>query len=291
MHARRLILLASAGLLAAQLQGILTSPPAAACDSGQSCPSPVVVQANAGMGSVRVGVSVPGSSSPGGSGGSGGSNGSGGGSHAAGSAVGAPGSAASNPFFIGDVPPAAPAAAGAPPAPPPPPPAIALARAAWGQLVLPSPQPGRYPSGILRESGHPYTIVNANTWFWTAPETWQTLSKTVTVGAVWGRATATPTRLSLQPGDGHAEVSCPGPGAPWQANDTTWLAPVNPAGCSYKYSKSSLGRINDQVSARYTITWTITWAGSDGTGGTFGQMLTDTPVAFAVAEVQTVRIK
>lgn len=156
--------------------------------------------------------------------------------------------------------------------------------------MLPSPQPGRYPSGILRESGHPYTIVNANTWFWTAPETWQTLSKTVTVGAVWGRATATPTRLSLQPGDGHAEVSCPGPGAPWQANDTTWLAPVNPTGCSYKYSKSSLGRINDQVSARYTITWTITWAGSDGTGGTFGQMLTDTPVAFAVAEVQTVRI-
>ena len=231
--------------------------------------------------------------------------------------VGAPGSAASNPFFIGDVPPgyggltaacpappgdaawaaycagaaAAPAAAGAPPAPPPPPPAIALARAAWGQLVLPSPQPGRYPSGILRESGHPYTIVNANTWFWTAPETWQTLSKTVTVGAVWGRATATPTRLSLQPGDGHAEVSCPGPGSSWQANDTTWLAPVNPTGCSYKYSKSSLGRINDQVSARYTITWTITWAGSDGTGGTFGQMLTDTPVAFAVAEIQTVRIE
>lgn len=154
---------------------------------------------------------------------------------------------------------------------------------------MPTPVPSRYPSGTLKESGHPYTIVNANTWFWTDPGTWQPVSKTVTAGAVWGKATASPVSLSFTPGDGSRTVSCPGPGSPWKANERTWLAPVNPQGCSYRYSKSSLGvGGDDQVTATYTITWNVTWTGSDGSSGAFNNMQTSTPSRFAVAEVQTV---
>lgn len=227
-------------------------------------------------------------------------------------------SASSNPFFPGNVtpgaggltapcpaagpafcsapPPAAVpvAAPGAPAAPvaPPPPTSAQLALAAIGELVMPSPAPSRYPSGILKESGHPYTIVNANTWFWTDPATFQPVSKTVTAGAVWGRATASPVSLGFTPGDGSHSVSCPGPGRPWKANDQTWLAPVNPQGCSYRYLQSSLGvGGDDQVTATYTITWNVTWSGSDGSGGAFNNMQTQTTARFAVAEVQTVVVK
>ena len=146
--------------------------------------------------------------------------------------------------------------------------------------------------GTLKESGHPYTIVNANTWFWSDPTTWQPVNKTVTVGAVWGAATATPVSLNFTPGDGSRTVSCPGPGQAWKANEQTWLAPVNAQGCSYRYPNSSLGvGGDDQVTATYTITWNVTWTGSDGTSGAFTNMQTQTTSRFAVAEVQTVVVK
>ncbi len=183
---------------------------------------------------------------------------------------------------------AAPAAAGAPAAPLPPT-SAQLAQAAFGELVMPLPMPSRYPSGVLRTDGHPYTIVNANTWFWTDPATWQPVSKTVTAGAVWGKATASPVSLSFTPGDGSSPVSCNGPGSEWKANEQTWLAPANPDGCSYRYPNSSLGvGGDDQVTATYTITWNVTWSGSDGTGGAFNNLQTQTDSRFAVAEVQTV---
>ncbi len=146
--------------------------------------------------------------------------------------------------------------------------------------------------GILKENGHPYTVVNANTWFWTDPATFQPVSKTVTAGAVWGKATATPVSLTFTPGDDGQPVTCDGPGQEWQTNDQTWLPPVNPQGCSYKYPNSSLGvGGDDQVTATYAITWKVTWTGSDGTSGAFNGMQTQTPSRFAVAEVQTVVVR
>ena len=272
---------------------------------------------------MQIGLVAPGGGSAAPAGKASGGGGSGGSKAAAAGSGGAyqgGSSVSSNPFFMGDTPadpttglsapcpaagpavctvpqqPAAPAAAPAPapaaPAAPPPPSAFSLAVAAFGELVMPRPVPSRYPSGTLKTNGHPYTIVNANTWFWTDPATWQPVSKTVTAAAVWGTATATPARLSFTPGDGSRPVSCPGPGSPWKANEQTWLAPVNPQGCSYRYPKSSLGvGGDDQVSATYTITWNVTWSGSDGSSGTFNNLQTSTTSRFAVAEVQTVIVK
>ena len=172
---------------------------------------------------------------------------------------------------------------------PPPPPSIALATAAYGQLVMPTPVPSHYPTGTLRENGHPYTLVNANTWFWTDPATWQPVSKTVTAGAVWGKATATPISLSFTPGDGARAVTCPGPGTAFKATVDTWVSPVNPQGCSYRYPNSSYGiGGDDQVTSTYTITWRVDWTGSDGTSGAFNSLQTQTTSRFSVAELQTV---
>jgi len=305
MHSRTLTSLGRAGLLVGLLSG-LTVHSAWADGSGTPPPPPVIVTPGQGLGGVIIGVHDPGSgAAPPGGGGNTITPVGGGGAYQGGAGTSNnpffPGNVATNPSFPLGCPPDPSNAAwvafcnppaatpGAPAAPPPPPPSIALARAAWGELVMPVPVPSRYPSGTLPQDGHPYTIVKANTWFWTDPATWQPVSKTVTAGAVWGRATATPVLLSFTPGDGSRSVSCAGPGSAWKANDQTWLAPVNPQGCSYRYTKSSLGvGGDDQVTAAYTNTWNVTWSGSDGTSGVFNNMQTSTVSRFAVAEVQTV---
>ncbi len=326
MHARAVTRLGRAGLLAAVLSGIVAGhawavdppkPPIVVTPGSGQGQVGIGVYAPgggnpSGNGGGATGGNAPGGGNPSGNGG--------GGSVVPVGATGGTGSAAGgngNPFIPGNLPvtgpffycppdlnnpawvaacnppaaPAAPAGGGAPapPPPPPPPPSIALAQAAWGQLVMPSPVPSRYPSGTLKTDGHPYTLVNANTWFWTDPATWQPVSKTVTAGAVWGKATATPVSLGFTPGDGSRTVTCTGPGSAWVANEQTWVAPVNPQGCSYRYPKSSLGVGGDnQVTSTYTITWKVTWTGSDGTSGTFNNMQTQTTSRFAVAELQTV---
>ncbi len=312
MHTRRVTCLLAAGLFAGLLHEVSAASPAFACGGvADPCPPPggVIVAPGAGGTGVTIGVGSPGK------GGTGPGTGSGG---PEGGVVIQPvfGSSpvSANPFFPGNLPanpqfplgcppdPAnaawvafcnPPAAApGAPAAPPPPPPSIALAQQAWGELVLSTPKPSRYPTGILKESGHPYTVVNANTWFWTDPATFQPVSKTVTAGTVWGKAAATPVSLTFTPGDGSHPVTCKGPGQAWQPNDQMWLPPANPQGCSYQYPNSSLGvGGDDQVTATYTITWKVTWTGSDGTSGAFNGMQTRTASRFAVAEAQTVVVR
>ncbi len=307
MHTRKVMLLLGAGLLVGQVHGLAAATPAYACDANNPCtPPPVIVEPGRGSG-VGIWVNGPGSGGSGGAGGGGGvvqpvvQNGP----VATNNNPFFPGSSPTNPLFpLGCPPnptnaawvaacnPTAPAAPGAPAAPPAPPPSIMLAQQAWGELTLPPPNPSRSPSGILKESGHPYTVVNADTWFWTDPATFQPVSKTVTAGTVWGKATATPVSLTFTPGDGSHPVTCKGPGQVWQPNDQVWLPPANPQGCSYQYPNSSLGvGGDDQVTATYTITWMVTWTGSDGTSGAFNGMQTQTASRFAVAEAQTVVVR
>ncbi|HEV7148353.1 MAG TPA: hypothetical protein VGN48_15290 [Pedococcus sp.] len=73
--------------------------------------------------------------------------------------------------------------------------------------------------------------------------------------------------LSFAPGDGGSAVICPGPGTALKATTETWVAPVNPQGCSRRYRKSS-----------YEI------GGDD-------QVTAYTPSRFSVAELHTVVIR
>jgi hypothetical protein len=160
-----------------------------------------------------------------------------------------------------------------------------LARQALSTLVVPSPTTGRYPAGTMRD-GQPFTVVNAYTWFWTDPGSFRELTARADAGGVWAQVTVTPTAFSFTPGDGAAAVSCPGPGVAWQPSDGVW-AP-SPAGCDYRYPHSSIHQPDRQVTATYSIRWSVAWTSSTGASGTLPDLTTTSNATFAVAEVEAV---
>jgi hypothetical protein len=160
-----------------------------------------------------------------------------------------------------------------------------LAQEALDTLTIPPPQPGRYPAGTLRD-GTPYTVVRAETWYWTGAATWQTLTARASAGAVWAQVTVTPSRLTFTPGNGSPAVGCAGPGSVWQASDGPWAS--SPSGCQYSYAHTSINDPGQVVMATYGIEWTVTWTGSGGASGTLTIPPTTATATFAVAEVQAV---
>ena len=171
---------------------------------------------------------------------------------------------------------------------PAPPTAIDLARTAYGELHPGAPVPGRYPSGSLKD-GRPYTIVQTHMWFSTSPGSWAASSKKVCAGALCATATAKPTTLAFDPGNGDSSVSCPGPGTTFQRpSGGSWVPGRQPQGCDYQYTTSSYGDPNGEVSSTYTIGWTVTWTATNGQGGTFDDLQSTATSRFAVAELQSV---
>ena len=69
----------------------------------------------------------------------------------------------------------------------------------------------------------------------------------------------------------------------WNSHYGPW-AP-SPVGGDFEYQHNSGNGI---VTATYTITFQITWVGSQNTGGAFAAKPTATTSTFAVAEEQTV---
>ncbi len=161
-----------------------------------------------------------------------------------------------------------------------------LAQQALATLTIPTPKPGRYPAGTLKD-GRPYTVVGpAYTWFWTDPGRFQTLSATASAGGVSSTVMVTPSALTFTPGDGATALSCSGPGVAWTRSDGPWAA--SPAGCDYQYPHSSIHAPNGEVTATYGIRWTITWTSNVGDDGTLPDLTTTATSTFAVAEVESV---
>lgn len=175
----------------------------------------------------------------------------------------------------------------------PPPTAADLAQAAYGELTFAAVTPERYPSGTLPD-GRGYTVVNAYTWFWVSTTSWHADPKTVCTpgGALCATAIATPTILTFDPGDGASAVSCDGPGMPWHRQASgSWVPERQPDGCDYRYTRSTFGAPSGVLTARYSITWTVTWTGTNGTSGTLAPLQTTATSTFAVAELQSVVIR
>jgi len=166
--------------------------------------------------------------------------------------------------------------------------AAQLAQSAYRLLSLPDPVPSRYPTGSLKD-GRPYTIVQTHMWFWSDPSVWKPLSKTVCAGALCATATASPSSLSFDPGNGDQPVSCAGPGTAWvRPAGGSWVPAPQPQGCDYQYAASTYGYPNGELTAAYTITWGVKWTGTNGTSGTLNPLATTVNSAFAVAELQSV---
>lgn len=181
-------------------------------------------------------------------------------------------------------PPAPPGTGGAGPAAPPPPAAIDLAQLAKASFKLPKPTGHRSPGETQLIDGWPFSWVNLWTYYWTDPATWQPLTATAEAGGVSATVTATPTGLSFNPGDGGQTVTCAGPGRPWVDSDGN--EPPTAGACGYQYTRASSGPITSTT----TITWQVSWSGSDGTGGQLAGMSTSTSGQLRILQIQTVTV-
>ncbi|GAB2677328.1 hypothetical protein GCM10027271_42700 [Saccharopolyspora gloriosae] len=169
-------------------------------------------------------------------------------------------------------------------APAPPSPGV-LAGQAAEQLQLPLPTPSHSPDVALPD-GRSATVVGEHTWFWTEPARWEPVSRRVQAGAVWAEVTATPERLSFDPGNEQGLVSCPGPGTPY---DRSFGVHAPSPDCDVVYQRSSADEPGEQVRAQWAITWAVSWRGFDGiapTGGQLPDMTSRAAADLAVVEAQ-----
>lgn len=160
-----------------------------------------------------------------------------------------------------------------------------LALRALAGFVLPNPSGHRSPSETLTYDGYPFTYVHLWLYFWTAASRWKTLSATARAGGNWATVTATPVSLSYAPGDGSTPVVCAGPGRPWTDADGN-AAPAEGA-CGYRYERVT----SQPLTATQTITWQLSWKGSNGSAGVFPDRSTSTSGQLQVMQIETVVVR
>ena len=130
---------------------------------------------------------------------------------------------------------------------------------AIGELIIPQLQPRTAPP--RGRDG----LVGLPEWFWVPRAVWGPVSRTVTAGPVWARATAVPEKIIFNPGGGQPGVTCDGPGTAYQP---ALSASAQHTDCSYTYDQPSAGQPGNAFAASVTVLWNVFWVGSGGTGGT-----------------------
>lgn len=136
---------------------------------------------------------------------------------------------------------------------------VDLLKIAIGELSVPTLAARTAPP--LGKNG----LVGLPEWFWVPRSEWRKVSITVTAGPVWADAVASPTSLTFAPGGGLSSVACAGPGAEFSAGRP---ASAQHTDCSFKYLQPSTGQPGSAYQASLVVTWTISWTGSGGAGGT-----------------------
>jgi hypothetical protein len=125
-------------------------------------------------------------------------------------------------------------------------------------------------------------LVGLPEWFWIPRGQWRKVSVTVTAGPVWADAVARPTTITYAPGGGLSSVSCAGPGAEFSHSPSAGSQRTN---CSFRYDQPSIGQPGNAYQAALVVTWTVSWTGSGGAGGTITTGYT-TGTAFGVRIAQ-----
>jgi hypothetical protein len=156
-------------------------------------------------------------------------------------------------------------ATGQVPGTPPPDPAVVGAQAA-SELRLSS------PSLVLSPSNSGY--VNLAEWLWIDPS-----------------ATATPAHVTWSTGDG-STLTCNGPGTVY---NTAFPADAQSTGCSHTYTQTSAGQPSPDANPNdaafpvtATVTWTVAWAGPDGSAGALPSLTTEGTSSLKVAQIESV---
>ena len=159
-----------------------------------------------------------------------------------------------------------------PPAPPP----QTIIRQARDQITPPGPVIRMSPRVEWEQ------IVQFPTWLWIEPSAWRPATARADAGRAWAEATATPTRVVWDMGNGD-RVVCTGPGSVF---DEGRPDASQRTGCSYTYRQSSSGQPNDAYTVTATLVYDVTWQGSGGAGGDLGTITQTSAVPVRVAELQ-----
>ena len=129
------------------------------------------------------------------------------------------------------------------------PPAVTLAEQALAKMPFPVPQVAMAPTE--------HTYVNFPTMLWIPASQWRPLSATAAIGNRSVTLTATPGMVTWQMGEG--QVTCAGPGTPWDPAGSDGQA----SDCTYTYATSSIhqpGVVNDRAfPVRAVVTYTLHW--------------------------------
>jgi hypothetical protein len=132
-------------------------------------------------------------------------------------------------------------------------------------------------------------VVRLGTWFWVSPAVWRPVTVTARIptprGVISATATATPTRLTFDPGDGSlgtGATSCGGPGLPWLAAFGDRL----PSPCMYTYRHSSVRHPRGSFPASLAITWRVSYSTNVGASGSLGDVQTSVTHHMTVREIQ-----
>lgn len=156
-----------------------------------------------------------------------------------------------------------------------------LARLAQDQIRVPDTRVTMNPAG--RQT------VNLSTWMWLDDAVFRDVAVTASLDQLGLSATttATPVSLHLEPGTPDATVfpgsgDCPIVGGRIGQPRQRGASGDPPCGVTYRHASTG-GPF--QLSA--TLTWRISWAGSDGNGGSLGDGTFQTTLDIAVQEIQT----
>jgi hypothetical protein len=149
-----------------------------------------------------------------------------------------------------------------------------LAEQARGRLNLPQPEMASSPADRQ--------LVHLPTWLAVSESSWDSVSASVTAGAVTVTATAVPSRVEWDLGDGTV-VICEGPGTIWRPGmDPEAESPD----CGHTYTRSASG-----VEVMATVYWTVTWTSTAGAGGSFADLATASQAVWEVAEARSVIVR
>jgi hypothetical protein len=98
-------------------------------------------------------------------------------------------------------------------------------------------------------------LVGVASWLWLAPGAWQTLTASASAGPVTTTATATPSKVVWDMGNGDT-VTCDGPGTPYSS-----AAPNATTDCSYTWPQAGTFTVTA------TVYWSVTWRAAGAPGG------------------------
>ena len=145
----------------------------------------------------------------------------------------------------------------------------ALAQQAIRQMGLGAPAIEMAPP-----SGSPQ-LVGVPTWLWINPAAWKTLTASATAGQVSATATAVPSKVVWDMGNGQT-VNCDGPGTPYSSSE-----PSATTDCSYTWTEPGSYQV------RATVYWSVTWTAAGAPGGGDLGLVAGEPATMPVAVTES----